>query len=374
MTSAPEQIECAVVGAGVAGLAVARELARRGREVVVLERATAIGTGISSRNSEVVHAGIYYPSGSLKARLCVEGRRALYRYCDAHNVAYRRCGKLIVATHRDQLTLLDALHEQAWRNGVEGIERLGGVAARRLEPDLQAVAALHSPVTGIVDGHGLMLALQGELESAGGALALDSRVTGGEAGERGIRLAVEAAGATTMLDCRAVVNAAGLAAHQVASTLRGVPPGAIPRVCYAKGSYFTLSGRSPFSRLIYPVPEPGGLGVHLTLDLGGRARFGPDVEWIDAIDYDVDPDRAGAFYAAVRRYWPDLPDGALSPDYAGIRPKLAGPGEGPADFLPQGPADHGVPGLVNLYGIESPGLTAALALARHVADMILSGR
>ncbi len=365
-----ESLDSAVIGAGVIGLAVARELARRGREVVVIEAAPGIGTETSSRNSEVIHAGIYYPPGSLKATLCVRGRRALYRYCDAHGVAYQRCGKLIVATGPAQLAALDALHHRARRNGVERLRRLDGSAACELEPALTCVGALHSPVTGIIDSHGLMLALQGELEAAGGMLALCSRVTGGSLSDDGIRLEVKDSRGVMRLRCRTVVNAAGLHARQVAASLRGFPVAAIPRVRYAKGNYFSLAGRAPFQHLVYPLPQPGGLGVHLTLDLGGRARFGPDVEWVDRVDYAVDAGRAEAFREAIRTYWPALPEGSLQPGYAGVRPKLSGPGEPPADFLVQGPAAHGVPGLLNLYGIESPGLTASLPLAERVADLL----
>jgi len=358
-----DRVDAVVIGAGVVGLAVARSLALAGHEVIVLEAADTIGSGISSRNSEVIHAGIYYPTDSLKARLCVAGREALYRYCDEHGVPYRRCGKLIVATDTEQTDRLRAIRDKAAANGVTDLALLHGPAARALEPNLFCVAALLSPSTGIVDSHALMLAYLGEAEARGGVLVRQSPVIGGWAGEEGIVLEVGGA-APCLIRARYVVNAAGLQAPDVARSIRGMPASGIPVQYLAKGNYFALSGRAPFSRLIYPVPEPGGLGVHLTLDLGGQARFGPDVEWVDAIGYEVDPGRAARFYGAIRRYWPDLADGALQPAYAGIRPKLAGPGQPDADFRIQGPRAHGIRGLVNLYGIESPGLTASLALGR----------
>lgn len=364
-----EEVECVVAGAGVVGLAAARALAQAGHEVVILEAADAIGTETSSRNSEVVHAGIYYPAGSLKARLCVAGRRRLYDYCRSRGVAHRRIGKMIVATAEEQHTQLRSLQETARANGVDDLEWLDAAAARRLEPALRCVAALHSPSTGIVDSHGLMLSLLGEAEASGAMLALGSPVRGGHITEHGIRLDVGGAEPMT-LGCRRLVNAAGLHAQDLARRLVGLPPETVPPRLLAKGSYFALAGRAPFRRLIYPLPEAAGLGVHLTLDLAGRARFGPDVEWIERIDYDVDPRRAAGFYDAIRRYYPDLRDDALRADYAGIRPKLQGP-DGPAqDFVIQGPATHGVAGLVNLYGIESPGMTAALAIAELVAKRL----
>ena len=362
-----DKVDCIVIGAGVVGLAVARALAERGLETVVLEQALDIGTGTSSRNSEVIHAGIYYPTGSLKARLCVRGSRLLYEYCEARGVPHRRCGKYIVATASDQVAALERLQATGRANGVEGLRLLTAADARAVEPQLHCVAALESPATGIVDSHGLMLALQGDFERAGGMLAYDAPVLGGEVG--GTAITLEVGGAQPMqLQAGLVVNCAGLQAQQVAAALRGGPP--VPPLHLAKGSYYSLAGRAPFARLIYPVPEPGGLGVHLTLDLGGQARFGPDVEWVDRVDYAVDPRRAEAFYASIRRYWPALPDGALQPGYAGIRPKLSGPGEPAADFLIQGPAQHGVAGLVQLFGIESPGLSSALAIAEQVRDLL----
>jgi L-2-hydroxyglutarate oxidase LhgO len=359
-----ERVACVVVGAGVVGLALARTLSRRGLEVVVLEAEDRIGTGISSRSSEVLHAGLYYPAGSLKARLCVEGRRQLYAYCQARGVPHRRCGKLVVATDAGQEEALRALRARAEANGVEGLEWLDGPAARRLEPGLRCVAALHSTVTGIVDSHGLMRALRADAEEAGALVVPRSPVVGGRPTPAGLEVDVGGAEPSTFLAGR-VFNAAGLGAQGVARAFQGIRPGAVPPLRLAKGSYFGLAGAAPFTRLVYPVPVHGGLGVHLTLDLGGQARFGPDVEWVEREDYRVDPARAEAFYAEVRRYWPDLPDGALQPAYAGIRPKLHGPGEPAPDFLVQREDAHGVPGLVNLFGIESPGLTACLALAEE---------
>ncbi|RZL94621.1 MAG: NAD(P)/FAD-dependent oxidoreductase [Variovorax sp.] len=363
-----DEIDCVVIGAGVVGLAVARELALAGREVMVLESEGAIGTGTSSRNSEVIHAGIYYPSGSLKARLCVEGKGMLYGYLASRGLPYRRCGKLIVATSPEQVAQLDGIRARAAANGVDDLQWLEASEAREMEPHLQCLAALHSPSTGIVDSHALMLSLQGEFENAGGIVALKSPVVGAVCEPRAIVL--EAADGTR-LRCASVVNAAGLGAPRLARRFDGLRPDAVPDAHFAKGNYFTLAGRAPFSRLIYPVPEAAGLGVHLTLDLGGQAKFGPDVEWVDSPDdLVVDARRGDGFYAEVRRYWPGLPDGALLPGYAGIRPKISGPGEPAADFVIQGPSDHAVPGLVNLFGIESPGLTSSLAIARRVAQLL----
>ena len=361
-----ESVEAVVVGAGVVGLAVARALAIAGRETLILEAADSFGSEISSRNSEVIHAGLYYPAGSLKARLCLAGRDRLYDYCASRGIAHKRLGKLIVASGPGQIAILKSIQALAVANGVDDLEWLGANAANALEPTLNAAAALLSPSTGIVDSHGLMLSYLGEAESYGAALALKSAVRGGAIGGDGFLLDVGGA-APMQLRCRCLVNAAGLGAQSVAHALAGFDPARVPPLHLAKGSYFVLAGRAPFERLVYPVPEGGGLGVHLTLDLAGRARFGPDVEWIDRVDYRVDPARAAIFYEAIRRYWPGLPDAALLPGYAGIRPKIHGPGSPAADFLVQGPSRHGIKGLVNLFGIESPGLTASLALADLVA-------
>ena len=372
MTSSPfESVDCVVIGAGVVGLAVARSLALAGREVIVVEAAEGIGTETSSRNSEVIHAGIYYPRGSLMARTCVEGRRLLYAYCVERGVPHRNCGKLIVATDAAESEKLAEIKGRAEANGVEGMRLLDAAEARTLEPNLQCTAALLSPRTGIVDSHSYMLALQGDAESHGAMFAFHSPVKQGRVVEGGIDL--EVGGAEPMsLRCRLVVNSAGLHAPGLAQEIAGLPSDRIPRAYYAKGNYFTLTGRSPFSRLIYPVPVPGGLGVHITVDMGGQAKFGPDVEWIDGIEYTVDPHRADKFYAAVRKYWPGLKDGALQPGYAGIRPKIVPQGAPAQDFTITGPADHGVAGLINLFGIESPGLTASLALAEQVRDLARS--
>ena len=370
-----EQVDAVVVGAGVVGLAVARALALAGREVIVLEAENAFGTGISSRNSEVIHAGIYYPTGSLRATLCVQGNRLLYDYCASHGVAHQRCGKLIVATNVDEMAALDRLRATAAANGVHDLQPLSAAQAIALEPALHCVGALLSPSTGIVDSHGLMLALLGDAERAGAVLALGARVQGGRITPQGIELDVNTAGADAMtLRAACVVNSAGLDAPALARTLTGLAPAQVPRERLAKGCYFTLSGRAPFSRLVYPAPgQSSHLGVHLTLDLGGQARFGPSFRWVDQLDYSVDPAEAEAFYAEVRRYWPALADGTLQPGYAGLRPKISGPGEPAADFRIDGAETHGVAGLVNLFGIESPGLTASLAVADRVAGM-LSGQ
>jgi len=367
-----DSIDCVVIGAGVVGLAVARALALEGREVVVLEAADAIGTETSSRNSEVIHAGIYYPAGSLKARLCVEGKHFLYAYCSERGIPHRRCGKMIVATRPGQDAYLDKLRAQAAANGVEDLRLVDGAAARAIEPELSCDAALLSPSTGIVDSHSLMLAYQGDAEARGAVVAFLSPVLGGEVRNDGIELRVGGA-EPAALRARLVVNAAGLGAQSVARSIAGIPAARVPPLHYAKGNYFSLAGRSPFSRLVYPVPEPGGLGVHISIDLAGQARFGPDVEWLDDIAYDVDPRRADGFYAEVRRYWPGLRDGALQPAYAGIRPKLGPAGTPAADFVVEGPCDHGVPGLVNLFGIESPGLTASPAIAALVVEKLRPG-
>jgi len=371
--------DCIVAGAGVVGLAVARRLAAAGLDVLVLEAAESFGTGISARNSEVIHAGLYYPTGSLKARLCVAGRAALYAFCDEHGVAHRRLGKLIVATTPAQLAKLDSIRAQAAANGVDDLTWLDAAQVHALEPALNALGALNSPSTGIVDSHGLMLALLGVAEAGGATLVCRAPVIGVEP-EAGSGFRVHTGGPeATTVRCRRFVNACGLDAGVVAAATVGLAADHRPRLIYAKGNYFGLSGvRCPFGRLIYPVPEDGGLGVHLTLDLAGQPRFGPDVEWLgDAgpegaatIDYRVDPRRGDRFYGAIRTYWPGLPDGALAPAYAGMRPKLSGPGQAAVDFLIAGPEEHGVDGLVNLFGIESPGLTSCLALADVVAERL----
>jgi L-2-hydroxyglutarate oxidase LhgO len=363
-----DQVECVVVGAGVVGIAIARRLALSGREVVVLEAADTIGTVTSSRNSEVIHAGIYYPAGSLMARLCVTGRRQLYAYCGDHGVPHRRCGKLIVATTAAETDKLASIRAHAETNGVDDLQSLSGDDARALEPALACAAALLSPSTGIVDSHALMLALRGDAEDSGAAFAFHAPLLRARAVDGGFELDVGGAEPMT-LGCRLLINAAGLDAPALARAIDAMPADRIPTAHYAKGNYFSCGTRAPFSRLIYPVPEPGGLGVHLTLDLAGQARFGPDVEWIEAIDYQVDPARAEKFYPAIRRYWPTLPDGALMPGYAGIRPKIVPQTIATQDFVILGPQQHGVAGLINLFGIESPGLTSCLAIADWVDDL-----
>ncbi len=356
-----EKLDAVVIGAGVVGLAVARALAMAGREVVVLEAEDAIGTHTSSRNSEVIHAGIYYPKGSLKARTCVEGKHLLYEYCESHGVPFRRSGKLIVATDASQVPELENIRTKAHANGVTDVEFVTKEQAMAWEPGLRCVAALHSPSTGIIDSHALMLAYQGDAESHGARLALKSPLEKCEVVADGFVIQEN-------IHAKILVNSAGLRAPTVAGLIKGFDKTSIPRELYAKGNYYSLAGKNPFKRLIYPVPEPGGLGVHVTLDMAGQARFGPDVEWVDRIHYEVDPRRSERFYAAIRRYWPGLPDGALAPGYSGIRPKTAGPGEPAPDFQIQGPKVHGIPGLVHLFGIESPGLTASLALAAMVLE------
>ncbi len=369
-----DRVECVVIGAGAVGLATARALALAGREVVVLEAANAIGTETSSRNSEVIHAGLYYATHSLKARLCLRGRALLYDYLAAHGVAHKRIGKLIVATAADEIPALERLVAQALANDVTDIEWLDGPAARGLEPALNAVAALLSPSTGLMDSHGLMLAYRGEAEDHGAMIAFLSPVASGRVETRGFTLEVGGS-APTRLACDILVNSAGLYAQAVAHRIAGVPPETIPPRYLAKGSYFTMSGPPPFSRLVYPAPEVkfATLGLHATVDLAGQVRFGPDIEWVERIDYRVDPARAALFYDTIRRYYPGLKDGSLQPGYAGVRPKLQAPGQPPADFMIQGPALHGIPGLVNLYGIESPGLTASLAIAEEVLSRLEEG-
>jgi L-2-hydroxyglutarate oxidase LhgO len=363
-----DHFECVVVGAGVVGLAVARCLAQSGREVLVLEAASTHGTGVSSRNSEVIHAGLYYPPGSLKARLCVAGRRALYDYCAARGIAAVPCGKLVVATEPAEEPALAELAARAARNGVERLKILSGPEARALEPSLHCTAALLSPTTGILDTHAFMLALRGEAEAAGAVFAFRTAVT--EVICKNAGFAVGTGGeAPARLHCDKLINAAGLGAVAVARATSGLEPQNVPPAYLSKGNYFTLAGASPFRHLIYPLPVGGGAGIHLTLDLAGQARFGPDVEPIDDIGFAVDPRRAENFQRAIRRYWPALPDGALLPAYAGIRPKIV-PADRMTDFVIQGPPAHGIPGLVNLFGIESPGITASLAIAEHAVALL----
>lgn len=367
------RVQCVVVGAGVVGLATARAMARSGVETVVLEACSAIGMGTSSRNSEVIHAWIYYPKDSHKARFCVEGRRKLYDYCDAHGVPHKRCGKLIVATSLEQNTALRGIKQKAEDNGVEGMRLIEAEEACSMEPELYCTAALHSPATGIVDSHSLMLAYQGEAEQHGAMIAFDSALLAVRRSQQHDCLALSVQGmGEEPLYCDMLVNAAGLQAPGVAAQIKCLREEDVPSAYYAKGNYYRLQGASPFSMLVYPVPEQAGLGVHATIDLGGQTRFGPDVEWVQSdCDYDVDPARADSFYAEVRKYWPALSDGALLPDYAGIRPKLQAPGTPAVDFVIQGPSAHGVPGLVNMFGIESPGLTCSLALGEYARDMLL---
>ncbi len=382
-----EQIETVVVGAGVVGLAVARALALAGHEVMVIEREAHVGQGVSSRNSEVIHAGLYYPTGSLKAKLCVRGKELLYDYCAERGLPHQRCGKLIVATDAAQLGKLAHIEAQAAANGVP-VERLSREQAKALEPALECMAALHSPTTGILSAHELMTALQGDLENASGMVALATEVDSIRfsdenqapalvvSAKSAINNAADQDAERFELRCKHVINAAGLSAPLLAQRIRGLQPQWVPTAHYAKGNYYSLSGKAPFRHLIYPIPEAAGLGVHLTLDLGGQAKFGPDVQWLegldspDQIDYGVDPRRADAFYAEVRKYWPGLRDGQLTPSYSGVRPKITAPHEAAADFVIQGPDAHGVPGLVNLFGIESPGLTSCMAIGEEVVQLL----
>jgi L-2-hydroxyglutarate oxidase LhgO len=359
-----------VVGAGAVGLACGYALARRGLSVAVLEKERAIGQGVSSRNSEVIHAGLYYPTGSLKARLCVEGRRLLYGFLNSHGVAHDRCGKLVVATESSEIERVEAIECQALTNDVEGVAALSAAQVQALEPELKAVMALTSPESGVFDSHGYMLALVGEIEDRGGAVVAGTPFEGAEPLAGG-GFSVRAGGEDpTRLTCRYLITAPGLSAQAVAARIEGFPPGQIPTLHYGKGVYFVFHGRPPFARLIYPPPIPGALGVHYRRDLGGQARFGPDLEFVDHEDYTVDPAREAGFAAYIRRFWPGLPDGALSPDYAGVRPKLHGPGEPQPDFRVDGPERHGLDGLIALFGIESPGLTSSLAIGEHVADLL----
>lgn len=374
-------VQTIVIGAGVVGLAVAAGLARAGREVFVLETENAIGQGVSSRNSEVIHAGIYYNPGSLKANVCVRGRHLLYEHCEKHNVAANRIGKLIVATADDELDGLNRLHQRAKKNGVDDITLIDKNTAMAMQPGLQCVAALHSPSTGIIDSHSLMVSLHGEIENHGGMVINRTPVETVEANGNFFRVATGGESATE-LTCNELINCTGLNAVSLARRIAAVNPDSIPNARFAKGNYFRLQGRAPFSSLIYPAPVTGGLGVHLTLDIGGQARFGPDVEWLEApstddkmfnqnhFEYSVDPRRADSFYAAIRKYWPDLPDDALQPDYSGIRPKIERPGNNEIDFEISTETQHGIKGLINLYGIESPGLTSSLAIAEIVTSAL----
>jgi L-2-hydroxyglutarate oxidase LhgO len=371
MTTSPEfDFDAVVVGAGAVGLACGYHLALAGKQVVVLEKERLIGQGVSSRNSEVIHGGLYYPTGSLKAELCVRGRRLLYPFLEAHGVGYDRCGKIVVATSEAEVPRVEAVARQAEINGVEGLKLLTAAEVKALEPEAHALMGLWSPETGIFDSHGYMLALQGEIEARGGAVANATPFQGAEplpgggfkvrtGGEEPAELAV-----------RQLVIAAGLGAQAAAARVAGYPEGEIPKLHYGKGVYFALHGKAPFQRLVYPPPGPSALGVHYKRDLAGRAHFGPDLQFVEAEDYDVDPARAPAFYDYVRHFWPGLPDGALSPDYAGIRPKLHGPGEPQPDFRIDGAERHGLPGLVALFGIESPGLTASLGIGEKTARML----
>jgi len=364
-----EAVECVVIGGGIIGLAVARALARAGREVLLLEKERWIGQDTSSRNSEVIHAGLYYPEGSLKARFCVEGRRKLYEYCAERDVPHKRIGKLVVGVTDDETAILKRVIKHAEAAGVTDLEWLDGKEVRAMEPALNCVAAFHSPSTGIIDSHALMQAYQTDAEHAGATVVLRAPVLEGRVTTSGFTLEVGGEERMT-LACELLINSAGLYAPALAWRIAGIPPETIPPDYYCRGVYFTLASRAPFKRLVYPVPEHAGLGVHLTLDMAGAARFGPDTEWIDGIDYTVDARRGDKFYAAIRTYWPGIADGALQPGYAGIRPKISGPKEPAADFMIAGPERHGIANLVNLFGIESPGLTASLAIADHVAALL----
>lgn len=361
-------VQTVVIGAGVVGLAIARKLAHEGREVLVLEAGPRFGEGLSSRNSEVVHGGLYYPEGSLKATLCVQGRRALYEYCETRHLPFRKCGKWIVA-QGGEVERLTQIQDQARKNGVE-LDLLGGRSLLKQLPQVVADAALHSPETGIVDSHALMLSLLGELESAGGQLICQAPVEQVVNDSDGCYGLTVGGAEPCLLKATEVVNSAGLGAVPLVSNWEGMPADSLPTQRFARGVYFSYSGQHPFKSLIYPVPEPGGLGVHLTLDMAGQARFGPDVEWIDAPDYSVDPERAKAFAKSIRKWWPELDPDRLQPAYAGVRPKLHGPDQSFADFRIDGPDVHGLEGVVHLFGIESPGLTSSLAIADHVAGIL----
>ncbi len=371
------EVETIIVGAGVIGLAIGAELARKGQQVFILESDKTIGSGISSRNSEVIHSGLYNTKDSLKCRLCIEGRELLYAYCDKHQVPYRKCGKLVVATNAAEETKIETIGKQALNNGVKGLDVIDGKKARELEPALVATMALHLSETGIIDSHAYMSALANEIESAGGAILLLHKMHDGRCMSGGFELNVESPSGALLIKASELILAAGLWSHQLASHLTGYDYGPVPPLTLAKGSYFAYNGPAVFKRLIYPAPVTGGLGTHLTLDLGGRMRFGPDVEWLSTndpgqIDFTVDKRRSDSFYASIRRYWPGLPDASLSPDYSGVRPKLSREGGAAVDFFIHGPQDHGIAGLVALYGIESPGLTSSLAIARRVAGLVAS--
>ena len=368
-------IETVIVGAGVIGLAIGAALARQGSQAFILEAGPHLGNGISSRNSEVIHSGIYYPEASLRRRLCVDGREQLYAYCESRSIAHRRCGKFVVATSAADVAKIEAIAQQAKRNGVDGVTFIDGKKACALEPALSAVAALDVPQTGIIDSHAYMASLAGEIESAGGAILLRHKVIAGRSRSGSFEIIVQTADASLRVTAKRLIIAAGPWTHSVAASLDGYAPAAAPPLTLAKGSYFSFPGTPVFKRLIYPAPVEGGLGTHLTLDLAGRMRFGPDVEWLDsndpdAVDFNVDPDRSRSFYEAIRRYWPGLPDAALLPAYSGVRPKLSRRGEPAVDFLFDAPQTHGHPGLVVLYGIESPGLTSSLAIGRYVLDLL----
>jgi len=367
-----DQVDTIIVGAGVVGLSIARRMALAGDEVIVLEAKDAIGTGISARNSEVIHAGIYYPAGSLKAQLCRPGREAIYAYCESHAISHRRVGKLVVAAEKNELKALHIIKAKAEANGVEDLQLLDGNQASAIEPALKCAGALLSPSTGIIDSHGFMLALQGDAESMGAVVALSSPLIGGTLS--GSCITVRIGGIEPLLlKCHRFINAAGLNAQAVASNMDGLPSDSIPQLYFAKGNYFTLNGKSPFQKMIYPVPAQAGLGIHSTIDLAGLTKFGPDVQWIKSPDYTVDTGRAEGFYQAIRRYWPDLPDGSLQPGYVGIRPKLAPQGSPNGDWDIRGPEHHGFSGVVNLFGIESPGLTSSLSIADYVAELLKKG-
>ena len=365
-----DNVDCVVIGAGVVGLACARALAIEGREVIILEQADAIGTETSSRHSEVIHAGIYYEPGSLKAKFCVEGKIKMYRFMEERGIPFKKLGKLIVATSEDQISALNKIKQRAEQNGVMDLELLSHNEVIAREPDLRCITALWSPSTGVADSHSYMLGLQGDAESNGAMLAFLAPVESAELQNDGICLNV-GGNDPMQLKAKTVINAAGLHTQKLTHEFKGFPKEKIPVWHYCKGNYYSLSGcKAPFTSLIYPAPEEAGLGVHLTLDLAGQARFGPDVEWIDENNYDVDPKRSDSIYAAVRKYWPGLPDNSLQPGYSGIRPKIQAPGEPATDYVIQGPRDHGINGLINLYAIESPGMTSSLAIGDYIVEML----